>query len=200
MKTMNSPSSIHPTTLQGRHVRLEPLTIDHLDALCVAGLDEELWRWTPRRITSRDEMRTFVEDALEGQQRGEMLPFATIERSSGRVVGSTRFGAIDLANRRVEIGWTWVAVPWQRTAINTEAKLLMLAHAFDTWGCHRVEFKTDALNVRSRQAIIRLGAMEEGTLRKHIVTGSGRIRDTVYFSIIDDEWPGVRDRLSSRVA
>lgn len=192
--------SPEPVTLAGRHVRLEPLTLGHLDALCSVGLDETLWRWTPRQVTAGAEMKDYIKAALAGQRRGEMLPFATVETKGGRVVGSTRFGAIDFANRRVEIGWTWVAVPWQRTAVNTEAKLLMLVHAFEHWGCYRVEFKTDALNERSRRAILRLGAVQEGTLRKHVVTASGRIRDTVYFSVTDDEWPAVRARLEARVA
>lgn len=188
-----------PTVLEGRYVRLEPLTLAHLDALCAVGLDDDLWRWSPSPVRSREEMAGYLRAALAGQERGDMLPFATVERASGTVVGSTRYGNIDFANRRVEIGWTWVARPWQRTAVNTEAKLLMLRHAFGPLGCHRVELKTDALNERSRRAIRRLGAVEEGTLRKHVVTASGRVRDTVYFSITDDEWPGVEARLAARL-
>lgn len=187
-----------PDLLAGRHVRLEALQRDHLDGLCAVGLDEELWRWTPRVITTPEAMRRYVEEAIGEREQGRACPFATVEQETGRVVGSTRFGAIDAANRRVEIGWTWVARPWQRTAVNSEAKLLMLRHAFDVWGCHRVELKTDRLNERSRRAILRLGAVEEGILRKHVVTESGRIRDTVYYSILDDEWPAVRARLERR--
>lgn len=186
---------IESVVLEGGTVRLEPLSLDHLDGLCEVGLDPELWRWTTSRVDSRERMRSYVETALSEQARGVSLPFATVERASGRVIGSTRFGNIDRANRRVEIGWTWVARPWQRTAANTEAKLLMLTHAFDVLDCLRVELKTDALNQRSRSAIRRLGAVEEGTLRHHMVTESGRLRDTVYFSIIRPEWPAVRERL-----
>ena len=180
-------------------MRLEPLTFDHLDALCAVGLDDDLWRWSPSPIRSRGDMERYIRTALDAQRRGEALPFATVERESGTVVGSTRYGNIDLKNRRVEIGWTWVAGPWQRTAVNTEAKLLMLRHAFGPLGCHRVELKTDARNERSRRAILRLGAVEEGTLRKHMVTASGYVRDTVYFSILDDEWPAVVSRLEAKL-
>ena len=123
------------------------------------------------------------------------MPFATVERSSGRVIGSTRFMAIAAPHRRVEIGSSWVAKPWQRTAVNTEAKYLMLRHAFETWGCLRVELKTDSRNERSRRAMLRLGCVEEGTYRKHVVTERGQVRDTVYFSVVDDEWPAVKARL-----
>src|SRR5581483_2850906 len=131
--------------------------------------------------------------------RGESVVFATVERNSGQVIGSTRFMNIDRVNRRVEIGSTWIVPAWQRTAVNTEAKYLMLKHAFEVWGCMRVELKTDALNQRSRQAILRLGAKEEGTLRKHLVTWTGRVRDSVYFSILDTEWPNVKTGLEERL-
>lgn len=186
---------IEPIVLEGDTVRLEPLSPGHLDGLCEVGLDPDLWRWTTNVVDSRERMQRYVETALSEQARGVALPFATLERATGRVIGSTRFGNIDLSHRKVEIGWTWVARPWQRTAANTEAKLLMLAHAFDALGCLRVELKTDALNERSRRAIRRLGAVEEGTLRCHMITDSGRLRDTVYFSIVRPEWPVVRARL-----
>ncbi len=186
---------IEPITLEGQFIRLEPLTLGHHDALCKVGLDEELWRWTTVIIRTPEEMRAYIEEALTAQTAGTTLPFATVERATNRVIGSTRFGNIDKANRRVEIGWTFVARPWQRTAANTEAKFLMLRHAFETWGCRRVELKTDSLNEVSRRAILRIGAKEEGTLRNHMVTYSGRLRHTVYFSIIDSEWAEVRDNL-----
>ncbi|MDX1530702.1 MAG: GNAT family protein [Rhodothermales bacterium] len=194
------PPTLSPVTLEGEHVRLEPLGLGHVDALAAVGLDAELWRWTPAAVRTRDEMAAYVRAALDGQARGEMLPFVTVERARGTVVGSTRFGSVALEHRRVEVGWTWVARPWQRTAINTEAKLLMLRHAFGPLGCGRVEFKTDALNARSRRAILRLGAVEEGTLRKHVVTASGRVRDTVCFSILDTEWPDVEAGLVQKLA
>ena len=189
-----------PVTLEGAHVRLEPLTRAHLDALAEVGLDPDLWIWTASTVRTRDDLAAYVETALAGQADGTALPFATVDRASGRVVGSTRFGNYVAAHRRVEIGWTFVAPPWQRTAVNTEAKLLMMAHAFDTLGLTRVEWKTDALNARSRAAIRRLGAIEEGTLRSHMVVRDGRLRDTVYFSVTADEWPAVRDRLTARLA
>jgi RimJ/RimL family protein N-acetyltransferase len=127
------------------------------------------------------------------------MPFATIELASGRPIGSTRYGNVDLFNKRVEIGWTWVAPAWQRRAVNTEAKLLMLNHAFGRLGCNRVEFKTDSLNTQSRNALLGIGAVEEGTLRDHMVTESGRLRHSVYFSIIAPEWPAVRRRLEERL-
>ena len=189
-----------PVTLEGAHVRLEPLTRAHLDALAEVGLDPDLWIWTASTVRTRDDLAAYVETALAGQADGTALPFATVDRASGRVVGSTRFGNYVAAHRRVEIGWTFVAPPWQRTAVNTEAKLLMMAHAFDTLGLTRVEWKTDALNARSRAAILRLGAIEEGTLRSHMVVRDGRLRDTVYFSVTADEGPAVRDRLTARLA
>jgi RimJ/RimL family protein N-acetyltransferase len=186
---------VEPVTLEGQFIRLEPLSLAHLKALCDVGLDEALWRWTPNLLNTRDDMKAYIEEALAAGNAGTALPFATIARASGAVIGSTRFGNIDRANRRVEIGWTWVGLRWQRTAANTEAKFLMLRHAFETWKCYRVEFKTDSLNETSRQALLRIGAKEEGTLRNHMVTYSGRLRHTVYFSIINSEWPAVKQEL-----
>lgn len=186
--------------LEGAQVRLEPLTRDHLDALAEVALDPELWTWTASTVRTRDDLDAYIDAALAMQAEGTALPFATIHRESGRVVGSTRFGNYVAAHRRVEIGWTFVAPPWQRTAVNTEAKLLMMAHAFDTLQLNRVEWKTDALNTRSRAAIARLGATEEGTLRSHMAVRDGRLRDTVYFSVTAPEWPAVRDRLTARLA
>jgi len=159
-----------------------------------------LWRWTVTQIHSPTDIAAYIAAALEHQRQGTELPFVTIERATGVVVGSTRFGNIDRPNRRVEIGWTWVARPWQRTPINTEAKYLMLRHAFEQLGCNRVELKTDALNEQSRAAIRRIGAVEEGILRSHMVTENGRARDTVYYSILRSEWPHVRERLEAKLA
>ncbi len=186
-----------PVTLEGRVVRLEPLGLRHLDALCAAGLDPSLWALTTIRVASREDMRRYVESALADQAAGIALPFATVERASGTVVGSTRFGSAAPEHARVEIGWTWIAPAWQRTAVNTEAKYLMLCHAFDTLGCRRVELKTSARNLRSQAAMRRIGATEEGTLRKHMINADGSARDSVYFSVIDDEWPRVRARLEA---
>lgn len=182
-------------TLRGSTVVLEPLRIEHAEPLAEIGLEPELWRWIPAAVTTRDDMRAYVAKALEEQSRGVSLPFVII--AQGHLAGSTRYGNIDLVNRRLEIGWTWIAPGYQRTAVNTEAKLLLLTHAFERLGVNRVELKTDALNQKSRTAIARLGAVEEGTFRKHIVTESGRVRDTVYYSIIDTEWPTVKRRLET---
>jgi N-acetyltransferase len=190
--------NIEPIVLEGTHVRLEPLSLAHLPQLCEAGLDPELWRWIPTSVSTPDEMRMYVESALQLQSDGSALPFAIIDRSSGKAIGSTRFGSIEKSHRRVEIGWTWIARPWQRTPINTESKYLMLKHAFEVLGCTRVELKTDSLNERSRAAILRIGAKEEGTLRNHMLTQSGRVRHTVYYSIIDTEWPLVKARLEAK--
>jgi RimJ/RimL family protein N-acetyltransferase len=187
------------TTLEGARIRLEPLGEGHHGALCAVGLDDELWRWSPRPLRTPADMAAYIAFALAERTAGGALPFAIIEKATGQAIGSTRFGAIEPAHRRVEIGWTWLGRSWQRTAANTEAKYLLLRHAFETLGCIRVELKTDALNVRSRAAIRRIGAQEEGTLRSHMITASGRIRDTVYYSILDGEWPGVKRNLEVRL-
>lgn len=189
-------------TLEGRVVRLVPIGREHAPLLWDAMKDhaEELFRWIPYPMRTAEDSARFVELVLAEHQRGVSVPFATLERSSGRLVGSTRFMSIDVANRHVEIGSTWIAPAWQRTAVNTEAKYLMLKQAFEVWKCMRVEFKTDSMNERSRKAILRLGAKEEGTFRKHMVTSSGRIRDSVYFSIVDSEWPEVKAKLEQRMA
>jgi RimJ/RimL family protein N-acetyltransferase len=188
---------LSPVVLEGSLVRLEPLSLDHLPALAAIGLDEELWRFNPESVGTPERMRAYVERALEEQEEGRSLPFAILLRDDGHVVGSTRYGNVDLANLRVEIGWTWLGRPWQRTGVNTQAKLLLMWHAFEDLGVNRVEFKTDSLNVRSRAALLRIGAVEEGTLRNHMVTESGRIRHTVYFGVTKEEWPGVKERLAA---
>jgi len=194
---MAEEMNVAPATLEGSHVRLEPLAKAHLAGLVLVGLDEELWRWIPVPVRTAEEMDAYIDTALEEQKRGVSLPFALMERATGRAIGSTRYGNIDRTHRRAEIGWTWVAREWQRTAVNTEAKYLLLRHAFETLGCIRVELKTDSLNERSRAAILRIGAQEEGILRNHMITANGRIRHTVYFSIVDSEWPAVKARLES---
>jgi RimJ/RimL family protein N-acetyltransferase len=192
-------TAIAPCVLEGRWVRLEPLTVDHVAGLAAVGLDPELWRWTTSGVLSLDDMRVYVQTALDWQRQGIAVPFATVERASGTVVGSTRFAAIDRVNRRVEIGWTWVAPAWQRTPINTEAKYLMLRHAFEAWGCIRVELKTNSLNAKSRAAILRIGAKEEGTFRNHMINDDGSTRHTVYYSVIDSEWPEVKAGLEAKL-
>jgi RimJ/RimL family protein N-acetyltransferase len=190
---------VAPVTLEGRYVRLEPLAKVHLAGLAEVGLDEELWRWIPTQARTAEEMAAYIETALEEQARGVSLPFAIVEKAAGRGIGSTRYGNIDRTHHRVEIGWTWVAREWQRTAVNTEAKYLLLRHAFETLGCIRVELKTDSLNEKSRAAILRIGAQHEGIFRNHMITASGRIRHSAYYSIIDSEWPAVKTRLESKL-
>ncbi len=193
---------VTPVTLEGSVVRLEPIRREHAELFWQVAKDalDEIFRWIPYRMQTPDDFKHLVEKALTEKERGESVVFATIERNSGRVIGSTRFMNIDRVNRRVEIGSTWIAPSWQRTGVNTEAKYLMLRHAFEVWKCMRVELKTDALNQRSRNAILRIGAKEEGTLRKHLITWTGRVRDTVYFSILDTEWPEAKLRLEERLA
>lgn len=173
------------------------MTMEHHAGLTAIGLDPEIWRLTVAVVQTPEEMRSYMESALRLQAEGSSLPFVTIERSSGRIVGSTRFGNYDPLNRRIEIGWTWLARGWQRTATNTEAKYLMLTHAFERLGCVRVELKTDVLNLPSRKAMMRIGAKEEGILRKHTLMWTGRYRDTVFYSILDEEWPQVKARLET---
>lgn len=196
---MTEPMLISPVVLRGRHVRLEPLRADHAERLSAVGLDPDLWRWIPTSVRTLDEMKAYVQTALAEQEAGSAIPFALIEESSDQVVGSSRYGNIDRLHHRVEIGWTWVAPSWQRTAINTEAKYLLLRHAFENLGCIRVELKTDSLNERSRAAILRIGAQQEGVFRNHMITASGRIRHTVYFSIIASEWPSVKAGLEAKL-
>src|SRR5262245_22937951 len=193
--------NVLPVTLEGEHVRLEPLDLErHFAGLCEVGLHPDLWRWTVAAIRTPEDLRVYLETAIRERNEGRSLPFATIDRASGRPIGSTRFGNIDRENRRVEIGWTWLGRDWWRTAANTEAKLLMLTHAFEHWGVQRLELKTDAMNERSRAAILRIGAQYEGIFRKHMVTEPGRRRESAYYSIIDDEWPAVKARLGEMLA
>ena len=193
---------VTPLTLAGSVVRLEPLRREHTPQLWAVARDsvDDIFRWIPYPMRTLEDMQDGIDRILAEQARGQSVAFATVEKSSARVIGSTRFMNMDLSNRRVEIGSTWIAPAWQRTAVNTEAKYLMLRHAFETLGCIRVELKTDALNEKSRNAILRIGAKEEGTFRKHLITHTGRIRDTVYFSIIDSEWPGVKVRLEEKMS
>ncbi len=190
---------VKTVVLEGKVVRLEPMSLDHLDGLCEVGLDESLWTLIPTKVASREDMFAYIESALADRDRGVALPFVTIEKDTGKVIGSTRFGNIYIAHLRTEIGWTWIAPAWQRSRVNTEAKLLMLTHAFETWGCIRVEFKTDSLNQSSHRAIQRIGATEEGVFRNHMITLSGRFRHSVYFSIIEAEWESVRTLLRSKL-
>jgi RimJ/RimL family protein N-acetyltransferase len=192
---------VTPVTLEGSTVRLEPIRREHAEIFWEIAKDslDDIFQWIPYRVKTREDFQYLVEKIFEEQERGDSVAFATLERGSGQVIGSTRFMNIDRANRRVEIGSTWIIPARQRTAVNTEAKYLMLRHAFEVWNCFRVELKTDALNQRSRNAILRIGAKEEGTLRRHVLTWTGRVRDSVYFSILDSEWPSVKTTLEQRL-
>lgn len=191
--------SFDKVTLEGSHVRLEPLSEHHRSELIEAIADGELWNLFVTLVPRIEGIDEFIENAINAQLSADGLAFATIDKVSNRVVGSTRFMKASLPNRRVEIGFTFIAKSFQKTQINTEAKLLMLAHAFETLRLNRVEFLTDYLNSASRNAIVRLGAKEEGILRNHMVMPDGRVRDSVLFSITNNEWPGIKQNLSYKL-
>ena len=191
--------NIAQVILAGKRVTLVPLRAEHAEPLAEVGLDPALWEFTPSAVRTPEEMAGYVAAALRDREAGHALPFVIVESAGGKIVGSTRYANIIPAHRRLEIGWTWLARPWQRTAVNTEAKFLLLRHAFEVMGANRVELKTDALNLRSRSAILRIGAREEGIFREHMITSSGRLRDTVYFSILRTEWDGVSAVLRKRI-
>ena len=186
-------------TLEGIRVRLCPLSTDHTEELCAAGLYESLWRFVPTMIRTREDMQSYVRVALKSQEEGTAVPFVILEKSRTKVVGSTRYANIDDINKRLEIGWTWLAPEWQQTHVNTESKYLLLRHAFEKLGCIRVEFKTDSLNEQSRNALQRIGAHEEGTFRNHMIMPDGRYRHSVYYSIIGSEWPEVKLHLERKM-
>jgi len=190
--------NITPITLTGRYVRLEPLSEAHVPDLCRVGLEPSIWRYMLYGdIDSAAKMLGFVQDLLGRQAAGTDLPFAALDLAAGRAIGCTRFMDIQTRNRGVEIGGTWYGPAYQRTAVNTECKYLLLRHAFEVWDCIRVQFKTDRRNERSQRAIERLGALREGVLRNHMLRPDGTIRDSVYYSIIDSEWPAVKARLEA---
>ena len=197
---MDASRRVEPVVLEGRKVRLEPLVLEHVARLAEVALDPSIWRWTIARPTDEAGVRAWAETALANRAAGSEFPFVTLEASTGRPIGSSRFMNIALEHRRLEIGWTWVAPAWQRTGANREAKLLMLGHAFDTLGCRRVEFKTDSLNEPSRTALLGIGAQFEGIFRNHMVMPEGRMRHSAYYSVIDEEWPAVRAGLERSLA
>ncbi len=191
---------VQPVVLQGKYIRLEPLSLDHIPQLAIAGRDESIWQFMLYGpVTDEPHMRLWVQDMLSRQKRGTDLPFAVILLESGRAIGATRYIDIRPADRGVEIGGTWYAVEYQRTSANTEGKYLLLKHAFETLGCIRVQFKTDLRNERSQRAIERLGAVKEGVFRNHMVLLDGTIRHSVYYSIIDTEWPAVKAFLEHKI-
>jgi RimJ/RimL family protein N-acetyltransferase len=197
---MDVSARVKPVILEGHRVRLEPLELEHVPRLAEVALDPAIWQWTLARPTDEAGLRAWAAAAIAGREAGTELPFVTLDASTGRPIGSSRYLNIVLEHRRLEIGWTWVAPAWQRTGANREAKLLMLGHAFDVLGCRRVEFKTDSLNEPSRSALLGIGAQFEGIFRNHMVMPGGRMRHSAYYSVIDEEWPAVRAGLERSLA
>jgi RimJ/RimL family protein N-acetyltransferase len=195
-----APRWVAPVVLEGRIVRLEPLSEDHLEGLADVAFEPSIWQWTLARPADRAGLRAWLEAALANAAAGTEQPFATIDQVTGRPVGSTRFLSIVPEHRRLEIGWTWLGRAWQRTGANREAKLLLLGHAFDELGANRVEFKTDSRNEPSRTALLGIGATFEGIFRNHMVMPDGPLRHSAYYSVISDEWPAVRARLEASLA
>jgi RimJ/RimL family protein N-acetyltransferase len=190
-----------PIVLTGRRVTLEPLAEAHAAGLLAAGGDDETWRYMPRpALRSIDDALAMIREAVDAAAPGDEVPFAIVPRDTGVAAGSTRYLDIARPHRALEIGWTWIGPAWRRTAVNTECKLLLLSHAFDTLGAHRVTLKTDGRNERSQRAIERIGGVREGVLRRHRVCWDGSVRDSVYYGIVDAEWPSVKARLESRLA
>ena len=198
MLSANEP--IERVELRGQRIALEPLSSEHLSGLAAAIRDGELWSIPVTLVPHPDELPEFLKQAESRYAANLERAFATVDVASGVIVGSTRFMAINRDHRRVEIGFTFLAQRWQRSYVNTEAKYLMLRHAFDEWECNRVEFITDVLNNKSRQAILRLGAKEEGVLRRHMIMRDGRVRDSVLYSVVRSEWPQVRSTLEDKIA
>jgi len=188
-----------PVVLEGQHVRLEPLGPQHIDELLDAGADREVFRWMPTvDFTSRASAAAWLDAAVAEGEAGRAVAFATCALQpdgTARAVGSTRFFDFIPPNRGLEIGWTWIGRPWQRTALNTEAKRLMLGHAFEAWGALRVQLKTDSRNAKSRAAMERIGCGFEGVLRNHVLLPDGSMRHSAFYSVIAEEWPAVRERL-----
>ncbi|WP_336982673.1 MULTISPECIES: GNAT family N-acetyltransferase [unclassified Cedecea] len=187
-------------TLTGQRIKLRPLALSDAPLLVDAASDGELWNLPFTVVPSAQTVNDYIQHALNGRQAGTILPFVTTDIESGHVIGCTRFWKIDMKNRKLEIGSTWLAARWQRTWANTEAKFLMLQYAFETLDCVRVQFTTDVINEKSRRAILRLGAKQEGIVRHERIMPDGRKRDSVRFSIIDDEWPEIRDSLAALLA
>jgi RimJ/RimL family protein N-acetyltransferase len=191
--------NIEPIILEGVQIRLAPLTLAHHSDLCEVGLDERLWRYTTIRVQTSEDMLRYIETALQEQAAGTALPFVIIEKSSGKVIGITRYHSINKTHRRLEIGFTWIAVEWQRTIVNTEAKYLLLKQAFEQYGCIRVEFKADSSNESSRRALLRIGAKQEGILRNYVISRHKGARDLALFSILDSEWAEVKANLEKKL-
>ena len=195
--TMTAP--LEPVTLEGRLVRLEPMSPAHLDGLAEVAFDPSIWMWTIARPTDRAGLEAWMSAAMANREAGTELPFVTIDVATGAPIGSSRYLNVVPEHRRLEIGWTWVATALQRRGANREAKLLMIEHAIERLGCHRVEFKTDSRNDKSRAALLGIGATFEGIFRNHMVMPDGPLRHSAYYSVIDDEWPEVKARLVASI-
>ena len=191
---------VEPVTLEGWIVRLEPLSEAHVDGLAEVGLDPSLWRWTVVQPSDVDGLRAWVRAAVANLEAGSEMPFVTIDATTGKPIGSTRFMSIVPEHRRLEIGWTWVGVPYQRTGANQEAKYLQMRHAFEVLGANRVEFKTDSLNEKANPALLSIGATYEGTFRNHMIMPGGRLRHSTYYSVTREEWPDRKAKLEARLA
>jgi len=187
---------VKPVVLTGKHVRLEPMTEDHTDALAEIGVGQPFWHFMLYGdMNSADDMRNWVLDILSRAEKGTDMPFVAVYLESGRIAGATRYLNIMPKDRGLEIGGTWYGSEFQRTVVNTECKYLLLSHAFETLGCIRVQLKTDLRNERSQKAIERIGAVREGVLRNHMILPDGHYRHSVFYSILDTEWPDVKKRL-----
>jgi RimJ/RimL family protein N-acetyltransferase len=188
-----------PVVLEGRIVRLEPLSMDHLDDLAEVALDPAIWQWTLARPTDKAILGEWIQAALANAATGAEMPFATLDAATGKAIGSTRFMSIVPEHRRLEIGWTWLGKARQLSGANREAKLLQMTHAFETLGANRVEFKTDSLNEPARRALLGIGSTFEGIFRNHMIMPGGRLRHSAYYSVVAEEWPAVRARLEAAI-
>jgi len=197
---MAAQTWVEPVVLEGDRVRMEPLRADHLADLSLVAFDPPIWRWTIMGPQDEAGLQRWIDAALANAADGVERPFATVDRASGRAIGSSRFMSIVPEHRRLEIGWTWVGTAWQRTGANREAKLLQLSHAFETLDAQRVEFKTHSQNERSRTALVGIGATFEGVFRNHMITADRSVRHSAYFSITSEEWPAVKQRLVAGLA
>ena len=194
------PDWVQPVTLDGAIVRLEPLSRDHLDGLAEVAFEPSLWTWTLAQPRDLDALKAWLDAALANAAKGAEQPFATVDQATGRPIGSTRFMSIVPEHRRLEIGWTWVGLDWQRRGANQEAKLLQLTHAFETLGANRVEFKTDSNNAKANPALASIGATFEGTFRNHMILPGDRIRHSNYYSVTVEDWPAAKERVLARLA
>lgn len=196
---MNSLFS-QPPTLENTRALLKPLTEEDFDGLITIGLEPSLWKLSLNKIETRDDLLNYLQTAIRQRELSQSLPFTILDKETGQIAGCTRYGNIVFEHKRLEIGWTWLGVEYQKTGLNRACKYELLRYAFEELGMLRVELKTDALNLNSRQAMMKMGASEEGILRKHLITEGGRHRDSVYYSIIADEWPQIKERVFAQYA